>query len=199
MGEISVFYMLSYVYRRSVEYIHKVVLLYTHILMCRDRRDGTLRGCILVKIEHKANYTQIELGRTVFKTHYRGSPFLKITLVSLIFSEIVRHPRTPIYIIGNIISHKAYLLGLSTIEYYPVYNKETPEHFKKMFAEYAASFVCTKGNHVKYNPGTFVIQHEEISLEESLSVVTERDLENPHIKFFVERNPGWRKVSSYLL
>ena len=76
------------VYRRSIEYIHKVILLYTHILMCQDRCDGTLRGCILVKIEHKANYTQIELGWTIFKTHYRGSPFLKITLSSLILSEI---------------------------------------------------------------------------------------------------------------
>ena len=162
--------------------------------MYRDRRDGTLRGCIFIKIEHKANYTQIEFGRTVFKTHYRGSPFLKITLVSLIFSEIVRHPLTPIYVIGAIVSYKAYLYGISTIEYYPVYNKETPEHFKKMFAEYAARFVKTKGNQVKYNPETFVIEQEEVKLEESLSVVTERDLQNRHIKFFVERNPGWKKV-----
>ena len=165
--------------------------------MWRDRCDGTLRGCILVKIQHKANYTQIEFGRIVFKTHYRGSPFLKIALSSLILSEIVRHPRTPIYVIGSVISHKAYLVGLSTIEYYPVYNKETPEHFKKMFAEYAASLVRIKGSHMKYNPETFVIEQEELILEESLSVVTERDLQNPHIKFFVERNPGWRKASTF--
>ena len=165
--------------------------------MCRDRRDGTLRGCILVKIEHKANYTLIEIGRTMFKTHYRGSPFFKITLSSLIFSEIVHHPRTPIYVIGCVINYKAYLFALSTMEFYPIYNKETPEQFKKMFDEFAASFIRTVGRYMKYNPETFVIEQEEVILKESLSVVTERDLQNPHIKFFFERNPGWRKVRTF--
>lgn len=166
--------------------------------MCRDRLDGTLRGCMLTKISHKTNYTQIEIGRTLFKTYYRGSPFIKIIISSLILGEIVRHPQTPIYIIGIIATHKAYLVGVSMTEYYPIYNKETPEHFRKMFAEYAESYVNTKGNQAKYNPETFVIEQEEIKLEENLSTVTERDLQNPHIKFFVERNPGWTKVHMYI-
>ena len=79
-------------------------------------------------------------------------------------------------------------------EYYPIYDKETPEHFKKMFAEYAESFMRTTGNQAKYHPETFIIEQEELILEKSLSTVTESDLQNPHIKFFVERNPGWTKV-----
>ena len=85
------------------------------------------------------------------------------------------------------------------MEFYPIYNKETPEHFRKMFAEYAESFVSMMGNQAKYHPETFVIEQEEICLKESLSTITERDLQNPHIKFFVERNPGWTKVRTYLL
>ena len=169
--------------------------MYTHVVMWRDRRDGTLRGCMFVKIEHKADYTQIEIGRTAFKTHYRGSPFLLVIISSLALRELIRHPRTPVYFIGNLISYKAYLVPISSSsEYYPVYNRETPERFKKMFDEYAASFMSSVGKQMKYNPETFVVEHEGIILDESSSVVTERDLQNPHIKFFVDRNPGWRKV-----
>lgn len=79
-------------------------------------------------------------------------------------------------------------------EYYPVYHKETPEHFRKMFAEYAESFMSTTGSKAKYHPETFIIEQEELFLEESSSTVTERDLKNPQVKFWVERNPGWTKV-----
>lgn len=146
------------------------MLLYTHIAMCRDRLDGTLRGCMLIKISHKTSYTQIEIGRTVFKTHYRGSPFLKIILITFVFGEIISHPWTPIYVIGNLASHKAYLVGVTMSEYYPVYHKETPEHFRKMFAEYAESFMSTTGSKAKYHPETFIIEQEELFLEESSSL-----------------------------
>ena len=29
---------------------------------------------------------------------------------------------------------------------------------------------------------------------QNLTILSEQDLQNPHIKFFVERNPGWRNV-----
>ena len=45
-----------------------------------------------------------------------------------------------------------------------------------------------------YNPDTFVIENEDSCLAENLTVLSEQDLQNPHIKFFVERNPGWKKV-----
>ena len=79
-------------------------------------------------------------------------------------------------------------------EFYPVYNRETPENFKKIFAEYAAAIVALKGEGAKYNPETFVIEQESNHLLDHLTVLSERDLQNPHIKFFVERNPGWKEV-----
>ena len=108
-------------------------MLYTHTLMCRDRMDSTLRGAMLLEIEHKGDYTQIELGLMLFKNYFRGSPFFKITVASL--SELLKHPLTPIYVIGKVCSPKAYVFGLSMNEYYPVYNKETPEYFRKIFAK----------------------------------------------------------------
>lgn len=185
--------LLDFVYFR-VEDIHNVLSSYTHVLMCRDRVDGTLRGTLLIGVERKGEYTLIKLGTTIFKNYYRGSPFIKLMTSYLTMVEHLKHPFTPLYVIAKVYSYKAYLHGVSMKEYYPVYNKETPEHFKKIFADFAEPIVCSKGGSAKYNPETFVIEQQDNYLAENLTILTEQDLQNPHIKFFVERNPGWKKV-----
>ena len=149
---------------------------------------------MLLGIERKGDYTLIKLGTTIFKNYYRGSPFINIIVACLITSELIKHPLTPIYVVGKVYSHKAYTFGLSMKEFYPVYNRETPENFKKIFADFAETIVRSKAGRAKYNPETFVIEMGDTHLTENLTVLSERELENPHIKFFVERNPGWKKV-----
>ena len=177
------------------EDIHKWLLSYTHILMCRDRVDGTLRGAMLIGIERKGEYTLLKTGLTTFKNYYRGSPFIKLILLCLATGELLKHPLTPVYVVGKVASYKAYLVGLSMNKYHPVYNKETPELYKKIFADFADSVVRSFGGRAKYNPETFVLEQEDVYLEENLQTVSEQDLQNPHIKFYVEKNPGWKKVT----
>lgn len=45
-----------------------------------------------------------------------------------------------------------------------------------------------------YNEETSVLHREYSHLKEYVAPVTEDELKNPHIKFFVEQNPGWMKV-----
>ena len=182
-----------------VEQLHKVIMRYTHVLMCRDRIDGTLRGALLLGIERKADHTLLKLGTTTFKNYYRGTPFIKLIIASLTVRELIRHPLTPIYIIGKVYSPKAYVFGLSMKGFHPVYDKETPEQYKKIFAEFAEMHISSKAGKAKYNPETFVIEQEDSCVVENLTILSEQDLQNPHIKFFVERNPGWRKVHHNLL
>ena len=162
--------------------------------MCRDRIDGTLRGILPIGVERKGDYTLIKLGLTIFKNYYRGSPFIKLMSTYLVMIEQLKRPFTPVYVIGKVYSYKAYLHGVTMKEFYPVYNKETPKHFKKIFADFAEPIVRSKGGRAKYNPETFVIEQEDNCLNENLTTLPEQDLLNPHIKFFVERNPGWKKV-----
>lgn len=182
----------------SVDMIRKLLQQYTHILMCRDRLDGTLRGILLLGIERKGDYTLLKTGLTSFKNYYRGSPFIKIIIAWLSFREMLRHPLTPVYAIGKLYSFTAYLKIVTSNEFYPVYNKETPEHFKKIFADFAAAVLVAKGGEARYNPETFVIEQDANHLEDNLTVLREGDLRNPHIKFFVERNPGWKEVGHYI-
>ena len=74
---------------------------------------------------------------------------------------------------------------------YPRYDCDTPEDFKDVLSEYAHS-VMSKGD--KYNRDTCVLEQERTQLTENLQAVTEQDLQDPHIKFFVEHNPNWVKV-----
>ena len=168
---------------------------YTHVLMCRDRMDGTLRGAMLLGIERKGDYTLLKLGTTTFKSYYRGSPFIKIIIASLTLSELIKNPLTPIFTIGKVYSPKGYVFGLSMTEFHPIYNRETPEQYKKIFAELAETYISSKPGRARYNPETFVIEQEDSSVAENLAVLSEHELQNPHIKFFVERNPGWKKVN----
>ena len=188
-------YFSTIIYR--VEQLHKVIMQYTHVLMCRDRMDGTLRGAMLLGIEHKGDYTLLKLGTTTFKNYYRGSPFINLIVASLILSELIKHPLTPIYVIGKAFSPKAYVFGLSMKEYYPVYNRETPEQYKKIFTKFAEAYISSKPDRAKFNPETFVIEQEDSHVAENLAVLSEHELQNPHVKFFVERNPGWKKVQCY--
>ena len=185
-------YILAIIYR--VELLYKVIMQYTHVLMCRDRMDGTLRGAMLLGIEHKGDYTLLKVGTTTFKNYYRGTPFIKIIVASLMLSELIKHPLTPIYTIGKVYSPKAYVLGLSMKEYHPVYNRETPEQYKRIFTEFAETYISSKAGRAKFNPETFVIEQEDSYVAENLTVLSEHELKNPHVKFFVERNPGWKKV-----
>ena len=156
--------------------------------------DGTLRGAMLLGIEHKDDYTLMKTGLATFKNYYQGSPFMKIILVALIMSELIKHPLTPVYLIAKVYSYKAYLFALSARDCYPAYDRETPAHLKKIFAEFAAGVVDSKAGRAKYNPDVFMIENEDSCLAENLTVLSEQDLQNPHIKFFVERNPGWKKL-----
>ena len=41
-NDFLLLYNRTYIYR--IEQLHKVIMQYTHVLMCRDLMDGTLRG-----------------------------------------------------------------------------------------------------------------------------------------------------------
>ena len=80
-------------------------------------------------------------------------------------------------------------------EAYPRYDRETPEFFKNMLNDFAEGL---KKPNETYNPETFVLEREVSHVKNFVAPISEKELLNPNIKFFNERNPGWRKVCFYL-
>ena len=52
-----------YVYREEklLELYRKVLLSYSHILLCRERLDGSLRGLVLLGLERKPTYSLLKV------------------------------------------------------------------------------------------------------------------------------------------
>ncbi len=106
-------------------------------------------------------------------------------------TELLLHPLTPLYVVGKSFGYKSYLVARKFTRSYPRWGKETPAHFKEIFKEYAES---VKDDGDMYDEETGVLKQERSHLRENLLAVSEQDLQNPDIKYFVERNPGYLKV-----
>ena len=74
----------------------------------------------------------------------------------------------------------------------PRYDQEAPEEYKQIAEDFVRG-VQSPGD--EYDRETFVLRRRTVVVNEHLVSISERDLLNPHIRFFNERNPGWRKVS----
>lgn len=72
-------------------------------------------------------------------------------------------------------------------EFYPCYNKTTPDFEQKIIDTFGKSYS------VNYNPQDGVIYSDENKdrLKKSVLKIESKHMKNPHIKYFVERNPHW--------
>ena len=77
-------------------------------------------------------------------------------------------------------------------EVYPRYDQETPDRERRLIHEFARS-VQMRSNEV-YDPDTFVLKWELSNLKSHAAPLAEADLANPHIRFFVDNNPGWCSI-----
>lgn len=96
--------------------------------------------------------------------------------------------------VSKIYSLKPYVVGMKFQHFYPRYDAETPKEMKTIIDQFARS---VKRPTETYNPDTHVISSENnySHLKDCLTTISECDLENPHIRYFVENNPMWQKVS----
>lgn len=178
----------------TVEAFHKIVLGYTYAVMCRERIDGSLRGIYLMGKDHKEEkgqkYTVIKIGLALVRSGYRGGPLMYYVFLWHVYTELILHPRTPIYLMGKAFSYLSYITLFRFIDVvYPRYDRETPEFERNLLNEFAGS-VCMSNE--TYNPDTFVLERELSNLKSHVAPISEEDLENPHIRFFTDRNPGWK-------
>ena len=62
---------------------------------------------------------------------------------------------------------------------------------KTIAEEYVA---CIKLPSESFDRDTMVLRRRFGVVKDHVAPISERDLQNPHIKFFNDRNPGWREV-----
>ena len=172
-----------------------VLLSYKYAILCRERKDGSLRGVMLFGVDRReingSKYTLLRLGLASFQNYYRGGPLFYYVAAYHVLKEKICHPFTPVYIIGKLFSYKSYMVLCRNMPHtYPRHNMETPEFVRNLINEYGKR---AKMENEIYDPETFILKRETTTLKEGVVPLTKADLEEPNIKFFVERNPGWEK------
>ena len=90
-------------------------------------------------------------------------------------------------------TYKPYLVAQLHRKCYPHYAKETPEEIKQIAEEFVGAVSSQDDS---YDRDTFVLRRRMGVMQEHVAPISDRDLRNPHIKFYNERNSGWRKVSA---
>ena len=178
----------------TIESFHKIVLGYTFAVMCRERIDGSLRGMYLMSVERKEDngekYTVIKIGLALVKNCYRGGPLMYYVFLWHALRELILHPRTPIYLMGKAFSYLSYITLIRYLQkVYPRHDRQTPERERNLMNQFANDVRI--GNEI-YDPDTFVLKRELSNLKSHVAPISDSDLENPHIRFFADSNPGWQ-------
>ena len=108
-----------------------------------------------------------------------------------LLTELISHPLTPLYVLGKVSTYKTYLIATGVRDCYPRYDKPTPELFKMIAQEYVNSI---KSSADSFDRESSVLKRRVGVVKHHVAPISEHDLKNPHIRFFNERNPGWREV-----
>ena len=179
----------------TIHDFHKVLLSYKYAVLCRERKDGSLRGMMLMGIDRKVkdgqNYTLVRLGLSLFLNFYQGGPLLYYVTAYHVLKELVQHPLTPVYIAGKAFSYKSYMVVVNNFQaYYPHYKCPTPAFEKSIIDEFGKGIATSSEI---YDMERGVLCRERSVIKEHVASISKEERENPHIKFFERQNPGWTK------
>ena len=180
----------------TVEQFHQVVLRYKYVLLCREKIDGSMRGMAFFGKSRSqevngSKCTLIKVGLTFFNVKYQGGPIFYYVILYHIFKEMIKHPTVPVFVMGKAFSYKSYLMLVNSVtSTYPRYDAPTPDYIKAILHHFANT---ERLPGEEYDPASFVLKREKSHIKRFVAPITEKDLKNPHIKFFVENNPGWSK------
>lgn len=176
----------------SLSQFHKDLLSYSFVVLFREQIDGSLRGLMRMGIDNRdkggKRYTLIRIGLTLLEKKYQGGPTFRYIVTYHVLHQLLLHPFTPVYITSKLFS-KSYLVLINNFKnVYPRCDAETPPFEQKLIDDFALS---VKSPNEFYDPSRCVLERTRMALKEFVAPILDKDLHNPHIKFFQETNPGW--------
>ena len=130
-------------------------------------------------------------GDTIIHKNYWGERELMRTFGQFILSLIQRYPQTKLYWFLISMGYKTYrFLPVFFKEFYPRYNKPTPEFEKRVL-----DALGHKKYPLEYDSQTGVIHFTKPKeyLKPGVADITDERLKNPHIRFFLHQNPLYIK------
>lgn len=163
------------------------------VILLRDSNEGTIKGfstlMLLEQTVDQKPITALFSGDTIIDKEYWGTNKLPKWWGRYAFSLIDEIPDRELYWFLMSKGYKTYrFLPVFFNEFHPRRGVEFPEREKRILDAFAYSKFPEH-----YNPETGVISFggKKDHLKQGVADVDESRMQNPDIKYFVERNPGW--------
>jgi hypothetical protein len=161
------------------------------LLLC-DEKTGAIKGFSTIKLIHlTVEHVRIKAifsGDTIIDTLYRSETELIKHVGRFVYERIEEEVKFYWFLIT--MGFRTYrFLPLFFHEYYPRYDKHTPVFEQKVMNALA---VKEFGNCYNKEMGV-IIPTSENYLKETYATIPSRRLANPHIEYFLKRNPGFAK------
>jgi hypothetical protein len=161
------------------------------VVLLRDRESGALKGfstVLLQELTGKRPAIVVFSGDTVIDREYWGQKQLQIAFSMLLVRLKLQSPSRRVYWFLISKGYRTYLLLANAFaRAVPRYDRVADDELLQRLHQLASTRFGTQ-----YDPASGVIRyssaHERV--REGLAPITERHRRNPHVRFFVERNPG---------
>ena len=161
------------------------------VILLRDRNSGVLGGfstVLLQVVEAPRPATVVFSGDTVVDRAYWGQKQLQVAFARILVTQKLASPRRPVYWFLLSKGYRTYLLLANS------FPRGTPRHDRDAdpSLQRLLDRLATERYAEQYDPRSGVIRyataHERVRA--GVAPITADLLRNPHVRFFVKRNPG---------
>lgn len=165
----------------------------------QNKKTGELLGMTAVRMDtvtlsDGTKVYTVYSGMSYISPACRGMRLLPRTLARYGTRLKLRHPFGNVWLWSDAISYKPYVLSArSARTLYPSRNTETPPRVKEFM-----DWVGTKYYGTQYNAKMGTVRKAFNRLKDHVAPITEKELADPDIRFFAERNPGYQNGDGLL-
>lgn len=169
------------------------------VAIFRVRKTSEIIGFIGIR------YRDIQLNKSRFKTlywgqgyilpAYRAKKLIQRLQIKLFLQSKSGNPFNTLYFWTDALSYKPYLAMANYLcDYYPNPFKTTPKIEQALLNCLGETYYADA-----WDPATGTVHKPSRQVTENSSIIVDKDLENPYIRFYLERNPNYIRGHGLLL
>jgi hypothetical protein len=137
----------------------------------------------------KQRYRAVYFGQTFIEEQFRGKKLIQFTVIKLLISHYISFKRSKLIVWNDSLSYRPYLVMAKSLKYYyPNKDRKSDEiDLKirdKLGEEYYPGSYCNK---------TGTVMKSRTVLKTKELHVSEKDLTDPDIKYYIDKNPNYIK------
>jgi len=161
------------------------------VILLRDGESGDLEGFSTLALYETSfdgkPLSVVYSGDTIIRPAYWGTPELPRSWIKTVVEKSAGMPQ-PLYWLLISSGYKTYrFLTVFYREFYPRYDKPTPPEMQALM-----DYLATQRFGAEYHPELGVVRFAKgaTPLRGGVAEVTDERLRDPHVAFYIERNPG---------